>query len=62
MRIRVLLELAAVAALWLSPMHAIGQDSPDTLPGAQRRITAIYRQDKYLSTALMAFLTVLQEG
>ncbi len=30
------------------------------VPGAQRRISAIYRQDKFLSAALMAFLAVLR--
>ena len=30
------------------------------VPKAQRRITAIYRHDKYLSSALKAFLSVLQ--
>ena len=30
------------------------------MPKAQRRITVIYRQDKYMSAALKAFLAVLQ--
>ena len=30
------------------------------VPNAQRRITAIYRQDKYLSAALRSFLSALQ--
>ena len=33
----------------------------EDVPNAQRRITAIHRQDKYLSTVLKAFLAVLQD-
>ncbi len=31
------------------------------IPGAQRRLSAIYRRDKYLSAALKAFLQLLQQ-